>query len=115
MTFKPALWYPIAVLLTVANVVGVWFATSPTPPWHATIHAGLAVAAGLWARRLRQARGGSQGRVGREAAEALDALEALEFETTKLRQELSEAQDRLDFAERRLAQGVEPRRGEPLR
>jgi hypothetical protein len=110
MTFKPALWYPIAVLLTVGNVVGVWFATGPASPWHATIHAGLAVASGLWAHRLRQARGGSQRQVGREAAEALDALEALEIESGKLRQELSETQERLDFAERMLAQGAERRR-----
>ena len=115
MTFKPALWYPIAIVLTVVNVAGVWFATGPTPPWHATMHAGLAVVSGLWARRLRQARGGSQRRVGRDAAEALDALEALELETSTLRQALGETQERLDLAERRLAQSADLRRIDPLR
>ncbi len=101
MTFKPAIWYPIAVVLSVANVVGVWFAARPGEPWHATIHAGLAVAFGLWAWRLRQAPGGSELQAG---------LEALEVEVSTLRQELSEAQERLDFTERLLAQRPEPRR-----
>jgi len=115
MTFKPAIWYPIAVLFSVINVVAVWFATGPTQPWHATIHAGLALGSGLWAQRLRQNRGGSERRVGLEAAEALDALEALEADMSKLRQELSETQERLDFSERLLAQKPDPRRVDPLR
>ena len=106
MTFKPAIWYPIAVVLSVLNVVGVWFAAPSATPWHATIHAGLAVAFGLWAKRLRQGSGGSELQAG---------LEALEIEVSTLRQELSEAQERLDFAERMLAQGPEPRRVDPQR
>jgi hypothetical protein len=106
MTFKPAIWYPIAVVLSVLNVVGVWFAAPPAEPWHATIHAGLAVALGLWAQRLRQGPGGSELQAG---------LEALEVEVSTLRQELSETQERLDFAERMLAQGPEPRRVDPQR
>jgi hypothetical protein len=105
MTFKPAIWYPIAVVLSVANLVAVWFAAQPGEPWHATIHAGLAVGFGLWARRLRQApRGG----------ELPAGFEALELEVSALRQELSEAQERLDFAERMLAE-PEPRRVDPQR
>ncbi len=115
MTFKPAIWYPIAVVLSVINLVAVWFATGPAQPWHATIHAVLALASGLWAHRLRQGRGGSKRQVGLEAVEALDALEALEAEMSNLRQELSETQERLDFAERMLAQGPDPRRVGPER
>jgi hypothetical protein len=104
MTFKPATWYPIAVVLCVANVVSVWFAALPAEPLHATGHAALAVAFGVWARHLRQ----------RPSAIELQALvedlEAQELETSRLRQELSAAQERLDFAERRLTQGAEPRR-----
>ena len=96
MTFKPAIWYPIAVVLSVINLGGVWFAARPAEPWHATAHAALALAFGLWAQRLRQHPGGS---------ELQDRLEALEPEVSMLRQELSEAQERLDFAERLLAQG----------
>jgi hypothetical protein len=115
VTFKPSVWYPIAVLLSVVNVVAVWFATGPTPPWHATIHAALAVGFGSWAYRLRQRRGGSARQVGPEAVEALDALEALEADMSTLRQELSETRERLNFAERMLAREAESRRVGPQR
>jgi len=106
MTFKPAIWHPIAVVLSALNVVGVWFAAQPGEPWHATIHAALAAASGLWAQRLRRGPGGGEFQAG---------LEALEIEVSTLRQELSEAQERLDFAERMLAQELEPRRVDPQR
>lgn len=106
MTFKPAIWYPIAVVLSVANVIAVWFAALPGEPWHATAHAALAVGFGLWAGRLRQ---------GPRRGEIAAGLEALEIEVGQLRQELSEAQERLDFAERMLAQEPEPRRVNPER
>ncbi|MGH7519395.1 MAG: hypothetical protein ACREOC_18330 [Gemmatimonadales bacterium] len=107
MTFKPAIWYPIAVVLSVINLVGVGFAAGAVQPWHAAIHAALALAFGLWAQRLRQGPGGSE--------ELQARLEALEAEVSKLRQELSETQERLDFAERLLAQGPETRRVGPQR
>jgi hypothetical protein len=106
MTFKPAIWYPIAVVLSVINLAGAGFAAGQAQPWHATIHAALALAFGLWAQRLRKGPGGS---------ELQARLEALEAEVSKLRQELSETQERLDFAERLLAQGPEARRVGPQR
>jgi len=109
MTFKPAIWYPIAVVLSVINLVGAGFAAGQAEPGHATIHAALALAFGLWAQRLRQRPGGS------ELPAGLEALDALEAEVSKLRQELSETQERLDFAERVLAQGPEARRVGPQR
>ena len=112
MTFKPAIWYPIAVVLSVINLVGVGFAVGPVQPWHATVHAALALVFGLWAQRLRQGPGGSELQAPLEAPEALEALEA---EVSTLRQELSETQERLDFAERLLAQGPETRRVGPQR
>ena len=107
MTFKPAIWYPIAVVLSAINLVGVGFAVSPAQPWHAATHAALALAFGLWARRLRQGPGGS------EFQAAPEALAALEAQVSKLRQELSEVQERLDFVERLLAQGPATRRVGP--
>jgi hypothetical protein len=104
MTFKPGIWYPIAVVLSVVNLLGAGFAAGQAQPWHATIHAALALAFGLWAQRLRQGPGGS---------EVPARLEALEVEVSKLRQELSETQERLDFAERLLAQAPETRRVGP--
>jgi len=109
MTFKPATWYPIAVVLSAINLVGVGFAVGPGQPWHAGLHAALALAFGLWAQRLRQRRGGGELQAGREG---LEGLEALEGEVSQLRRELSETQERLDFVERVLAR-PETRRVEP--
>jgi hypothetical protein len=107
MTLKPAIWYPIAVVLSVINLVGAGFAVGQAQPSHAAVHVALALAFGFWAQRLRQ------GRAGGSELEA--RLEALEFEVGTLRQELSETQERLDFAERLLAQGPEARRVGPER
>ena len=107
MTFKPAIWYPMAVLLSVVNLVGVGMAAGSAQPWHATIHAALGLAFGLWAYRLRQAPGGSEIEA---RLETIEALEALEAKVSVLQQDLSEIQERLDFAERLLAQGPETRR-----
>jgi hypothetical protein len=113
MTFKPAVWFPIAVVLSVGNLVAVWFAAVPAEPMHATIHAALSLGSGLWAYRLRQRLAEKEHGLAPEAVEALDALEALELEASKLRQELGEAQERLDFAERLLAKEPESRRMGP--
>src|SRR5439155_10947553 len=84
VTFKPAIWYPIAVGLSVINVAGAGLAGAQAEPSHAAIHAGLALAFGLWAQGLRQRPGGSEH----------DArLDALEDEVSKLRQQLSETQE----------------------
>jgi len=56
MKWDPRIWLPIAVLLSGVNVVGVWLAARPAEPWHATIHAVLALLFGLWAQRLAGAR-----------------------------------------------------------
>ena len=106
MTFKPSIWQPIAVVLSVINLVGVGFAAGSAEPWHATAHAALALAFGLWAQRLRPGPGGT------EHQARLDVLEA---EVSTLGRELSETQERLDFAERLLAQGPEARRVGPER
>jgi len=115
MTFKPSIWYPIAVVLTVINLVGAGFAIGQAQPPHAAVHVALALAFGLWARRLRQRPGGSEVQAGPDALQALDAIQALEADVSQLRQELSETQERLDFAERMLAQGAEARRMGPQR
>jgi hypothetical protein len=107
MTFKPAIWRPIAIVLSALNLVGVGYAAGAAEPWHAAVHAALALAFGLGAQRLRQGSGGS------ELQARLEALEAELGEPGELRQELSEIQERLDFAERLLAQGPETHRVGP--
>ena len=115
MTFKPAIWYPIAVVLSVINLLGAWFAAGQAEPLHATIHAALALAFGLWAQRLRRGPGGSDVQARLEVLEsAVQArLEALEAEVSKQQRELSETHERLDFVERLLAQQPETRRVGP--
>ena len=114
MKFKAPIWYPIAVALSAINAISVGFALDDT--WHAGIHAGLAVAFALWAQRLRRGPGVGdlQGRLEGLEAER-NRIDALESEMTKLREELNEAQERLDFTERILAKGPEARRVEPDR
>ena len=112
MSFKPAIWYRIAVVLSVINLVAVGFAAGEPQPWHVAIHAALALAFGLWAQRLRQ---GPRESELQAPLEVLEAVEALEAEVSKLRQELSETQERMDFTERLLARGPESRRVDPQR
>jgi hypothetical protein len=56
MWFKHRAWIPIAWLLSLGNVVSIWFAALPAEPWHATLHGALAVALGVGAERLRARR-----------------------------------------------------------
>jgi predicted outer membrane protein len=104
MTFKPAIWRPIAIVLSVVNLAAAGFAIGQAEPLHATVHVALALAFGFWAQRLRR---------GPVASELEPRLEAVEIEVSKLRQELGEAEERLDFAERLLAQRAEARRVGP--
>jgi hypothetical protein len=106
MTFKPKVWFPIAVVLTVIDLVAVWPAAAAGEAMHATTHALLAVAFGVWALRLR---------LGTGARGLEDELDQLELEANDLRQALAEAQERADFAERVLAQGAEQKRPEERR
>ncbi len=103
MTFNPAVWRPIAIVLSVLNLVGVWIYAGE--PLHASAHAVVALGFALWAQRLRPGSGKSE--------LPPDRLESLEAELSRLRQELVETQERLDFAERMLAQGSEKRRVGP--
>jgi hypothetical protein len=97
MSLNPRIWQPVAAVLSLANVVGVWFAASPAEPWHASIHAALAVGLALWAQRM-----GTRRRAASISGESLSA-EVLE-ELPILRSEVAELAERLDFAERLLAQ-----------
>lgn len=56
MMFRHRAWPPIAWVLCLVNVVAVWFAARPAEPWHATIHAVLAVLFGWWAQHLARQR-----------------------------------------------------------
>jgi hypothetical protein len=98
MTFKPGFWHPVALALSALNLVGVGLAAGAAEPWHAGIHAAVALAFWSWSQRLRQAHG---------EGPRLSRLDALELEVGDLRRELGEAQERLDFTERMLARRAE--------
>lgn len=106
MTFKPAIWQPIAVVLSVINVAAVGMAAQAAEPWHAAGHAALGLVFGLWAQRMRR---------GPVLGESATRLEMLEGDVSSLREELGEVQERLDFAERLLAREPEARRVGPER
>lgn len=106
MTFNPRIWHPIAIVLSGVNLVAGGVAAGAAEPMHAAVHGVVALASGLWAWRLRRAP---------EGGERQARLEELEAEMTQLGRELTEAQERLDFAERMLAQRTESRPPGPVR
>ena len=86
MWFKHRAWIPVAWLLSLGNVVAVWFAARPAEATHATIHALLAVLFGVGAQRLmarRQLASRGQPAIGdereRQLEQAIDAI-AVELE-----------------------------------
>jgi hypothetical protein len=103
MTFKPSIWRPIAFAASAINLAGLGYAVALAEPWHAASHAFLAGAFTFWAQRL-------QGRRPRASLDDQARFEALEADMQILRQELSEAEERLDFTERLLAHEAETRR-----
>src|SRR5206468_1136265 len=87
------------------NLVAAGFAFGAAEPRHAMAHTALALAFGLWAQRLRKGPGGSdladlKHQLEQHAAALEDAQTTLANQST----ELAELQERVDFAERLLAQ-----------
>lgn len=107
MIFKRRIWQPIALGLAAINLVAAGFAASAMESRHAVTHIVLGGGFALWAWWMRR---GPQ----LPPAEG-QGLEALQAEVTNLRKELSETQERLDFAERMLAQRPQQRQVGPER
>jgi hypothetical protein len=103
MTFKPRIWRPIAIGLSAVNLAAVGFAAAGAEGLHAAVHAGLALALGLWAQRMATPKEPTQIDDG-------SRFEALEEDVRVIRAELTEAQERIDFTERVLARDAEQRR-----
>jgi hypothetical protein len=106
MALNPRLWRPIAAVLGVANLVAAGFHIALEQGEMAGVHALLAAGAGYWASRLGRTRAPAL-----ENPDAEERMGQLEAEVMQQRQELADAQERLDFAERLLAQNAE-RRGD---
>lgn len=107
MRFKSSLWYPLAVILAAGNLIAV--PVYAAEPWHSFAHGAIGVAFALWAQRLKQRRDAERGEQRAVESGSSERVDVLEDEMTKLRQELSDAQERLDFTERMLAQKDQPR------
>jgi len=108
MIFKRRIWQPIALGLAAINLIAAGFAASSSEGRHAVTHIVLGGVFALWAWWMRR---------GPELPPAAESpgLEALQAEVHSLRKELSEAQERLDFAERMLAQRPQQRQVGPER
>ena len=106
MALKSPAWRWGAIALSALNFAGLGMAVGAAEPWHAVVHAVLALGFGAGAARLRDARGREKPSTG---------LDTLDAEVGELRQELLETQERLDFTERMLAQDLEARRVEQQR
>jgi hypothetical protein len=97
MTFKRALWLPIAIGVVVINLAGGVYAYLTSEPMHAFVHGAIAVGFALWARHLYH---GSEQR--ERQLERQDRVQLLEANLSELERELSETQERLDFADQLL-------------
>ncbi|MFN2317743.1 MAG: hypothetical protein ABR551_06220 [Gemmatimonadales bacterium] len=101
MWFRNRGWIPVAWLAAAVNLGAVWFAAAPGEPMHATLHAALAVGFGLGARYLRtRQRALLQDQ---QLQEALDQNAYLEETTETMQTRVRELEERVDFAERLLA------------
>lgn len=113
MWFKHRAWIPAAWLAAALNVGAVWFAAQPAEPFHATGHALLAVLLALGARHLTERRRGAI--PGAELQQVLDESEQLQRTIDEMHPRIQELEERLDFADRLLAQQRGVERSDPLR
>ncbi len=99
--FKHRAWIPVAWLLSLGNVVAVWFAARPAEPWHAAIHGVLAVLFALGAQRLMaRQRADAQNE---HLQQTSDQNGHLQQTIDGMQARLQELEERADFAERLLA------------
>lgn len=114
MWFKHRAWIPVAWGLSVVNVAAVWFAARPGEPAHAAIHALLAVGCALGAQHLTARHRGD--RPSEQLQQTLEQNEQLQQTIDDMHARVLELEERVDFAERLLAQHRDAERlGEPPR
>lgn len=114
MWFRHRAWIPVAWGLSVVNVAAVWFAARPGEPTHAALHALLAVGCALGAQSLtarRRVESPSD-----QLQQTLEQNEQLQQTLDDMHARVLELEERVDFAERLLAQHRDAERpGEPPR
>lgn len=107
MWFKSRVWIPIAWAASLVNLYFV-FTVGPGQPAHATGHGVLAVLFALGAQRLmvRQRRDALQG----DERQLLEDVQTRLGDLADLQRRVAELEERVDFAERVLAQQREGQR-----
>jgi hypothetical protein len=100
VALNPRIWAPLAVVFAVLNVGAM--IVFRHDPGHSMIHLALAAGGVWWSSRLRATQRAST----LEGAQMSDVLELRE-EVEVLRHEMLELEERVDFAERMLAQARE--------
>lgn len=111
MRFKAPIWPYVALALTALNVAGAGYAVAAAEPMHAAAHVAFAFGFGWWAYRLRQRRHEDtlETELRDTLKDPLERLTMLEADVSRLQQELSDVQERMDFTERILARDRESR------
>ncbi|HEX4600515.1 MAG TPA: hypothetical protein VH116_03900 [Gemmatimonadales bacterium] len=112
MWFKSPIWIPIAWVLSFANGIFV-FTVGNGQPAHAAGHALLAILFAFGAQRLSARRGREP--LTSEERQTLADLETRLGALTDLQRRVAELEERVDFAERVLAQQREGQRLGPPR
>ena len=112
MWFKHRAWIPVAWLLSFGNLISVWL-PAPVAPWHAAIHALLAVVFGLGAQRLAARPDSGRHQLESEERQMLEDLQTQLGDLDELKQRIGELEERVDFAERVLAKQREGQRLDP--
>lgn len=91
-------WRLVAIALSVFNVAGAGFALAAGEGWHTGIHLSLAIAFAFAAQRLKERSSVSA------AEEGTTKVEELQDTVARQAAQLTELQERVDFAERMLTQ-----------
>ena len=107
---KASRWRIVAIGFLVINIAGFGMAIRMEEFWHAMAHVGLGVACWVWMQNLKRPLA-----AGHANSQLEERVQVLELDVTRVREELMEAQERLDFAERMLAQLPDQKRVAPDR
>ncbi len=112
MRFQHRAWIPVSWGLALINLGAVWFAARPAEPWHATVHAALAVAFALGAQRLKARRDAAL--LHGQLQEVLDQNESLQGAVEGMETQVRELEERIEFAERLLSTQREGEQRRPI-
>jgi hypothetical protein len=104
MKFKRALWFPIAIGLSIINAIALVIAARAGEPMHVMGHVAAGIGLGFWAVHLRRARRDGDASLAERVEDQAAALAEVQDVLADQAAQLAELQERLDFTERMLAQ-----------